>query len=451
MPEGTTPSIGNSSHYTRFTFDTPEYLATNEEYSLVVLSNSNEYEVFVGEIGKKLIGSNATIAQQPHGGSLFKSQNARAWVSEPLEDLMFVLHRANFSTEEGYVGFQLANSAFDVIANTSYDILRVNMDYLDFDATRSETSLVATTVTTGNVATALTILPNQNIYLSERMDVAAGRESALRVRAHLRTKNPHVSPVYDVERTSAYTIKNYIDNGGLYANGFVYSPGVANTLANANYTASGNSYLLTVTAGTANSNTVVYANTNTTGYVTSIYVANTGYAHLTTPTVTMASNTDFTTQPTFTYVGETSPNSAVQGEHKARYTTRSITLADGFDASDLKVYLSASRAPQHNIDVYYKVLATGDPETFAQKSWAQMVIKPEQENAYSSSSRAMREYEYTTSANTASYESAGVTFTRFHTFAIKVVLRSKKLTDSYQADTITVPRVSNLRVIALDE
>ena len=451
VPEGTTPSIGNSSHYTRFTFDTPEYLATNEEYSLVVLSNSNEYEVFVGEIGKKLIGSNATIAQQPHGGSLFKSQNARAWVSEPLEDLMFVLHRANFSTEEGYVGFQLANSAFDVIANTSYDILRVNMDYLDFDATRSETSLVATTVTTGNVATALTILPNQNIYLSERMDVAAGRESALRVRAHLRTKNPHVSPVYDVERTSAYTIKNYIDNGGLYANGFVYSPGVANTLANANYTASGNSYLLTVTAGTANSNTVVYANTNTTGYVTSIYVANTGYAHLTTPTVTMTSNTHFTTQPTFTYVGETSPNSAVQGEHKARYTTRSITLADGFDASDLKVYLSASRAPQHTIDVYYKVLATGDPETFAQKSWAQMVIKPEQENAYSSSSRTMREYEYTTSANTASYESAGVTFTRFHTFAIKVVLRSKKLTDSYQADTITVPRVSNLRVIALDE
>ncbi len=458
VPEGATPSIGNATHYTRFAFDIPEYLAPNEEYALTIVSNSNEYEVFVGEIGKTQVGSTAVITQQPHGGSLFKSQNARTWVAEPLEDLMFVLHRAQFSTEEGYVGFQLANSAFDVIANASYDILRVNMDYLDFDVTRSDSTFTATTVTTGNVTTALAILPNQNIYLSERMEIAAGQESALRVRAHLRTKNPHVSPVYDVQRTSAYTIQNYIDNGGLYSNGFVYTPGVSNTLANASYTASGNSYVLTVTTGTANSNTVVYANTNTTGYVTSIYVANGGYAHLTTPTVTLASNTHFTTQPTFTYMGETSPNSAVHGEHKARYTTRSITLADGFDASDLKVYLSASRAPQHNIEVYYKVLATGDTETFTQKSWKKMVIKKEQENAYSSSSRTKQEYEYTTqspdsttSENKAAYVSNGITFTRFHTFAIKVVLRSGKLSDNYQADTITVPLISNLRVIALDE
>lgn len=451
VPEGTTPSVGDATHYTRFPFDIPEYLATNEEYSLVVMSNSNEYEVFVGEIGQKLIGNTAVIAQQPHGGSLFKSQNARTWVAEPLEDLMFVLHRAQFSTEEGYVAFQLANSDFDVIASASYDIVKVNMDYLDFDATRNHSTYTTTTVTTGNVATALAILPNENIYLSERMEIAAGRESALKVRAHLRTNNPHVSPIYDVSRTSAYTIENYIDNGGLYSNGFVYSPGTPNTSASADYSTSGNTYLLTVTTGDAASNTVVYANTNTTGYVTSIYLANAGYAHVTTPTVTLTSNTHFTTQPTFTYVGETSANSAVRGEHKARYTTRSIALADGFDASDLKVYMAASRAPQHNIEVYYKVIATGDHETFAQKSWTQMVIQTEQEKAYSSSSRTKREYEYTTSANTASYTSSGVTFTRFHTFAIKVVLRSGKLSDSYQADTITVPTVSNLRVIALDE
>jgi hypothetical protein len=139
------------------------------------------------------------------------------------------------------------------------------------------------------------------------------------------------------------------------------------------------------------------------------------------------------------------------GERKARYTTRAISLADGFDASDLKVYLSASRGPEHDIDVYYKVMATGDGETFAQKPWVLMQLKSEQANMYSSATKTKREYEYATVANTASYSSNGITFTRFHTFAIKVVLRSSQVSNPYEADTVSVPRISNLRVIAFDE
>lgn len=451
VPEGTTPNVGDSSHYTRFTFDAPEYLASNAEYALVVISNSNEYEVFVGEIGKKLIGSDAIITQQPHGGSFFKSQNARTWVAEPLEDMMFVLHRAEFSTNEGYAVFQLANSDFEKIESVSFDLANIAMDYIDFDTTRNDTTFTLSTVTTDNVSTSQTMIPNRNLELPQRMKIDEDRAGSLKVRARLRTTNPHVAPVYDLQRMSARVVEHYIDNGCLYANGFVFTPGSPNALANINYTTSGNSYALTVSSGSANSNTVIYANTDTSGYVTSIYVANGGYAHTSTPTVSFVGNTDFTVQPTFRYVGETSANSAVHGERKARYTTRSISLADGFDASDLKVYLSTTRAPQHNIDVYYKVLATGDPETFAQKPWVLMDLKDTQSLSYSNNDRTKREYEYKTVANTASYTSNGTTFNRFHTFAVKVVLRSGKINNPYEADTVTVPRISNLRVIALDE
>lgn len=108
----------------------------------------------------------------------------------------------------------------------------------------------------------------------------------------------------------------------------------------------------------------------------------------------------------------------------------------------MKVYLSANRPPSANIDVYYKVLATGDRESFEDKNWVRMFVRESQQNVFSANDREFKEYEYRTSANTAAYVSNSVEYTRFQSFAIKVVLRS--------TNTITVPRVRNLRAIALD-
>jgi len=452
VPTGVTPSPGNATHYTRFNFDMPQYLAPNFEYSIVVLSNSNEYEVFVGEIGKKLIGSDKIIAQQPHGGVLFKSQNARTWVPEPLEDLMFVLHRADFSMAEGTLSVQVANNYHTLVDQIDYDVLYLGADYIDFPATQEYTRFSLTTVNTSNVAVSQAFTPNMNVNMSERKRIFDGRSSSLQLEATLRTSNSHVSPIYDVERLSALLIKNRVDNGKLYGNSVTFTAATPNTSASANYTANGNSYALTVTGGNG-TGAEIYANTNTTGYVTSIYVANGGYGYTETPTVTMSANTHFTAggQPVFSYAGETSIAAASIGEQKARYLTVPINLADGFDAGDLKVYLSAVRAPQHDIDVYYRVLATGDPQQFEEKPWTLMTVKPGQENVYSPSALVRKEYEYRTVGNTASYVSNGVTFDRFHTFAIKVVLRSELTDDPYAVDTVNVPLISNLRIIALDE
>lgn len=451
VPAGVTPNPGNANHYTRFTFDTPTYLAPNQEYAVVVLSNSNEYEVFVGEIGQKLIGSDKIISQQPHGGVLFKSQNSRTWVPEPLEDLMFVLHRAEFQTIQGTLAYQLANTA---ITPANYDTVYVNADYLDFPPSSKFTAFSMTTINTSSVATARSITPRTNINLAERMRISGNTAGSYKLRTTFRTANSHVSPIFDTERVNTLFIENIIDNGRLYANGFLFTPGTPNSSASGSYSANGNSYALTISGGNG-ANAVFYAITNTSGYVTSVSLtganANSGYGYTETPTVTMPSNTHFTTQPTFTYVGETSASSGIVGEQKARYITRTINLADGFDAGDLKVYISAVRAPQHNIDVYYKVLSTGDTQRFDDKLWTRMILRDGQETTYSSTANERKEYEYRTSANSASYTSAGVTYDRFHTFAIKIVLRSQQSANAYAAETTVVPRVSNLRILALDE
>ena len=84
---------------TTFTFDEPVYLTGNEEFAIVLLSDSNEYNVYVAEAGEFLLGSTEKkLTKQATLGSLFKSQNARTWEPDQTKDLTFELMRAKFAT-----------------------------------------------------------------------------------------------------------------------------------------------------------------------------------------------------------------------------------------------------------------------------------------------------------------------------------------------------------------
>lgn len=61
------------------------------------------------------------------------------------------------------------------------------------------------------------------------------------------------------------------------------------------------------------------------------------------------------------------------GNAKARYITRRVTLADGQDAEDLKVYVTAYRPSDAQVFVYYKVLHREDSDTFDTARWIPMV------------------------------------------------------------------------------
>ena len=98
----------DASVATKFTFDSPVYIQENVEYCFVVLANSNNYNMYVGRLGEKVIGSDRTISQQPYTGVLFKSQNGSTWVAEQNEDAKFILNRAEFSQTTGTVSLSNA-------------------------------------------------------------------------------------------------------------------------------------------------------------------------------------------------------------------------------------------------------------------------------------------------------------------------------------------------------
>ena len=81
---------------TKFTFKAPVYIPQSIEHCFVLLSDSNEYTVWISRMGEIDISGDRTISEQPYAGVLFKSQNASTWTADQYEDLKFKVNRAEF-------------------------------------------------------------------------------------------------------------------------------------------------------------------------------------------------------------------------------------------------------------------------------------------------------------------------------------------------------------------
>ena len=95
----------NAAIPTRFTFQAPVYIKQSIEYCFVLLSDSNEYTIWISRMGDLEIGGDRTISEQPYAGVLFKSQNASTWTADQYEDLKFIVRRASFDTSGGIARF----------------------------------------------------------------------------------------------------------------------------------------------------------------------------------------------------------------------------------------------------------------------------------------------------------------------------------------------------------
>ena len=114
----------NGTVATKFTFDSPVYVTENREYCLVVLSDSNEFKLWISRMGEDDVTNDRTISEQPYAGVLFKSQNASTWTADQYEDLKFTLYKAQFTANS--TGTAVFNNAELAIGNSGISQLRAN-------------------------------------------------------------------------------------------------------------------------------------------------------------------------------------------------------------------------------------------------------------------------------------------------------------------------------------
>lgn len=219
---------------------------------------------------------------------------------------------------------------------------------------------------------------------------------------------------------------------------------VANTYATYGALGGNNVIDLTITSNTG-SGATAYAIISRDGTVNNIVMLSNGSAYAANTTVSAPAPGVVAgyTLPQVTAVVEfNGEDGAAEGNGLSRYITKTVTLADDFDASDMKVIFDAYRPTGTGFKVYYKVM-NGDDEqgVFDEQPWRLMQqITPD--TTVSQTDNQYKEFEFGTPNNMAMDRSSDTT-TRFKYFAVKIVLLSNNPPNA--------PRISNLRCLALDE
>lgn len=95
----------DSSVPTMFKFDYPVYLQAQTEFAIVLLANTQDYNAYIAEMGKKNLLTNEFIAKQPYTGVFFTSSNGTTWTPNQTADMKFRVYRCNFSAGSNIVTF----------------------------------------------------------------------------------------------------------------------------------------------------------------------------------------------------------------------------------------------------------------------------------------------------------------------------------------------------------
>ena len=432
-----TPSVSNPSTSTNFKFYSPVYLKPGL-YALVVLTDSPDYVMWTNELGA-VTQANEKVSINPYVGTLYKSQNSMEYVPYINEDMMFRLNRCSFETTPGI--FYLENDA----QSTTYNVDKFRLLETAIIPNRSNVihSIVTTTINDVKETSYREISPQltysmqqDDLYIVGERRKKLESKGSFTVKYQLSTASEKVSPVISVENAYLNIWENFLDNAGIDEEDFVIIE---------SGTGYGNSNVIVFTSSTgtgANANVSVDSNGNIIG----IYVTSPGAGYLDDFTISLGANI---TNPG-TAASGTGAEIVVNSEYDssggpclARYITKQIILADGFDAGDLRVFLAANKPVGTEITVFVKLLSGSDSSEFRERPYQKLIcINPTV--SPSQTPFEYRDYEYRPSAtdNFITYTSdSGVTYDSFKSFAVKIVMTS--------SDPAVIPKVKDLRIIAL--
>ncbi|MCX8008144.1 MAG: DUF4815 domain-containing protein, partial [Patescibacteria group bacterium] len=413
----------NGSVATTFTFPNPIYLKPGE-YSLVLISNSDNYEVWVAKIGENEVINNTLISEQPYVGSLFKSQNASTWTAEQTEDLKFVIRKCSFVTGD----FDLVLSDF---VSTNEPDISVELPVITNSASGTNTIFVGgisernivvgsevyhSSIPSGTKVTAINMFEGR-LTLSQNLtaNLNAGQRVIVRRKAEATNENNRMDlfkanvsifnpfSTTDVAYSfvsklwgqtnieSSYTTFNINDNY------FFTSP--------RNVDAAKESFRLKISGRVKNKNVSPVINLNR-NYIVGV-------------------------ENIINYPSSISETNSTGGNCQARYITKRMVLEDS--ASYLKVYFDLYRPLGTDVKVYYRTLTENDQTPIDNKNWEELNSVSNLNNVYSNSVKDFFETAWVPSQNN---------LNSFIELQIKIVMLSN--------NTSVIPRIKRLRVLALD-
>lgn len=410
---------------TKFTFPSTVYLPAGE-YCFVVMSNTNEYEVWVAEMGKTIWNSNGVrMTQQPYLGSLFKSQNGTTWTAVQEEDIKFNLNRCQFEVGTGTADFVVEDPvSYASTGNTNSTTTISNIPAAAFYNIGLGMVVVGSGIPTGATVTATSFSGGStgSITISSAATATATGVALTFYGVY----------EYGLININSSTIAPALTNVSLGVKGLSKATGVmdsayTNIVNKQDYEFTSIKKVIPASANGGTASLLVQGTLSTTSDAVS-------------PVIDLGRFGATLVKSVINNVS-TNETGKAGGDALSRYITKKVTLADGFDASNLVVTFDAYKPANTDFKVYYKTLPVEKTTPIDDESWVEMDI--ENTVANSTDSSDYKEHRYFPSG---AFNAYGVPVDspiapRFNAFAIKIVMLSSN--EAY------APRIRDFRTIAL--
>ena len=452
----TTSTDGSAA--TTVTFDHPVFLGQDQEYCIVLISQSDEYKVFIAETGGfDLQDSDNRVTKQPYNGVFFTSQNASTWTPEQTKDLKFTLYRANFTstsatlklTNDSIPPKALKANPFRYVSTSGGNtIVRVTHPNHGMYGANNKVIIAGQSgtvngITAGNMNATHDII-GASIELDHYAFQVTGTATAVGIDGGgsgiTATENnqynlliPQIQTLEvpgtgiglsmegqsgkTVDGTESAYVKQAI--GGILANSnneFNAPLTIASTINETNQTTD---------SSAGNKSLVVTATLNGTSTLSPVIDLN----RCSVTTVANRLNDATTNSSAYnsaangrTYVADTVSSGTSNAN---RYVTKRVDLNNEADVLD--VFINANKPSGANIDLFFKVLEAGSDADFGSLAWT---LAPPDSVIITNDSGSYNEVHYTIDP----------AIGKFGSFAFKIVLRS--------SNSSNVPTVRDFRAVA---
>jgi hypothetical protein len=426
----------DGSAITTFTLEEPVYLTGNTDFCIVLLSDSKDYNVYVAEAGKFILGSTERkLSKQATLGSLFKSQNGKTWEPDQTKDLTFKLSRANFNlsgaavlTNSSPASVNLTNFIRTDASSNSVEVGMRDHGFIvgddvqitgasatggipanQLNAVHTITHIagdefkfnVSSNATSSTRGGGSFIIERQNQFELARLNIENILPFACNVSAVAKLTSGKSTAGSEVAYQGDVSYKAYPINKNIYFD----NPKLLATKRNETDNMSGNS-----------STTIKLDLTTSTSY--------------TTPVIDMQRTSITTVHNRIDQnnaLRSSAETNSLGGTSLAKHVTKPITLSE--KAKGLKILLSANKPSTSDFDVYFRTNSSSKLLDTVYTLIAPEVTLPADENP-----NIYRDYRYLPGG-------IGGTLNDFDQFQIKIVMKS--------TNNAKVPQFGDLRVIAL--
>lgn len=396
---------------TKFTFEAPVFLSNKTTYAFVVKPDANDPDYFVwsANLGDTDVSTGFQVFSQPAIGTAFFGATETQWSALQTEYIKFKLNRASFQHNSANAIFNNANGEYLTVYNVGYvnssaGILPGDIVFESINAVSNSSGGSANTSRNAKI----------NSYDSVRgilyCQLSSGNFSPNTfVQIHRFANNSLASSPNNI------TLVAYANTGSIYDLGvnalvpqfatisppgttlnFVYS-GTSNTYSldsdeykvNPGYETEFFDYERIVASRTNEKNSM---GSSKSVRIKGLMTTDTEYLS---PVIDTVRNQELVIRNDIDPISINYNEYFNSGNTKSKYVSQIVTLAEGQDAEDIQVLLTAFKPINSSIQVWIKFLNKEDTRPIAQQTWTPMIN--DAINVYSDPSNPndFRELKYT--------------------------------------------------------